>query len=45
MPNLTVRSMTKSELKMVIDWTILEGWNFGKHDMDAYYEAYPESFK
>ena len=37
--------MTRSELEMVIGWAIKEGWNFGKHDIDAYYETYPESFK
>ncbi len=42
--NLVIRTMTRAELDVAIDWAAAEGWNPGLHDADAYYAADPEGY-
>ncbi|MAK55335.1 MAG: GNAT family N-acetyltransferase [Pusillimonas sp.] len=42
--NYTVRSMTRPEIDVCIEWAAAEGWNPGLHDADAFYAADPEGF-
>lgn len=40
----TIRTMTRSELDMAVEWAASEGWNPGLHDADCFYAADPEGF-
>jgi GNAT superfamily N-acetyltransferase len=42
--NYSIRSMTRSEVDIAIDWAAQEGWNPGLHDADCYYAADPNGF-
>lgn len=42
--NYQVKTMSRSQLDMVIDWAAKEGWNPGLHDMEAYYAADRKGF-
>lgn len=35
--NYSIRSMTRPELDLCIQWAAAEGWNPGLHDADAFY--------
>ena len=39
-----IRTMTRGELDIAIEWAAAEGWNPGLHDADAYYAVDPEGF-
>lgn len=39
-----IRTMTRSEIDMCVDWARREGWNPGLHDAEAFYRADPEGF-
>lgn len=41
---LNVRNMAKDDLKLVIDWAVKEGWNPGRYEIDALYEADPNGY-
>ena len=42
--NYQVKTMSRSQHDMVIDWAAKEGWNPGLHDIDAYYAADRKGF-
>lgn len=42
--NYTIRSISRSELDIPIDWAALEGWNPGLFDADAFYASDPKGF-
>lgn len=46
MPTLTytIRTMTRAELNMAVDWAAAEGWNPGLYDADSFYAADPNGF-
>jgi GNAT superfamily N-acetyltransferase len=37
--NYSIKTMTRSELSLVMDWAAAEGWNPGLHDADCFYAA------
>ena len=39
-----VRTMTRTEVDLAVDWAALEGWNPGLHDADCFYETDPNGF-
>lgn len=39
-----MRTMSRDELSLVIDWAAREGWNPGIHDADCFYAADPRGF-
>ncbi len=39
-----IRSMTKDELSIAIDWAAQEGWNPGVDDLESFYSADPNGF-
>ncbi len=41
---LTIRNMTKDEVRTAVDWADKEGWNPGLLDAEAFYKAAPNSF-
>jgi len=41
---LTIRTMTRSEIDLAVEWAAVEGWNPGLHDADAFYAADPTGF-
>ena len=40
----TIRTMTRQEIDIAIDWAAAEGWNPGLHDADCFYAADPHGF-
>ena len=42
--NYTIKTMTRDELNLAIDWATAEGWNPGLHDADCFYAADPTGF-
>ncbi len=40
----TIRTMTRDELALVVEWAAAEGWNPGLHDVDCFYAADPSGF-
>ncbi|MBE7380584.1 MAG: GNAT family N-acetyltransferase [Leptolyngbya sp. SIO1E4] len=42
--NYTIKTMTRSELDLAIDWAASEGWNPGRYDADCFYAADPNGF-
>ena len=42
--SLTVRSMTRAEVDVLVDWAALEGWNPGLHDADIFWANDAEAF-
>ena len=42
--NLLIRSMSRSELDVLVDWAASEGWNPGKHDADIFWNTDPDGF-
>lgn len=38
------RLMTRSEIRLLIDWAAAEGWNPGLHDADTFWHTDPEGF-
>ena len=39
-----IRSMTRPEFDLALDWAAAEGWNPGLHDAAAFHAADPEGF-
>lgn len=42
--DFTIRTMTREEVGIALEWAALEGWNPGIHDADSYFRADPEGF-
>lgn len=42
--NYTIRTMTRAEVDMAIDWAEEEGWNPGLYDAGCFYAADPHGF-
>ena len=42
--HFTIKTMTKKEVELMIDWAAAEGWNPGLNDADCYFAADPEGF-
>ena len=42
--NLLVRSMTRTELDILIAWADSEGWNPGRYDADIFWDTDPDGF-
>lgn len=40
----TIRTMTRQEVDIAVDWAAAEGWNPGLHDADCFYAADPNGF-
>jgi GNAT superfamily N-acetyltransferase len=40
----TIRTMTRHEVDIAIDWAAAEGWNPGLYDADCFYAADPSGF-
>ena len=41
---ITIRTMTRQEVDIAIDWAAAEGWNPGIYDADSFYAADPNGF-
>ncbi len=39
-----IRTMTRDEIDIAVEWAALEGWNPGLYDADAFYAADPNGF-
>ncbi len=39
-----IRTMTREEIDLAVEWAALEGWNPGLHDADCLYRADPKGF-
>lgn len=44
MPNYSMRTATRDELDILIDWAAAEGWNPGLRDAEAFHAADPDGF-
>ena len=44
MNRYTIRTMSRQEVDMAVDWAAAEGWNPGWHDADCFYAADPNGF-
>ncbi len=44
MQNCNIRTMTRKEVDIAIEWAAREGWNPGLHDAESYYSADPNGF-
>lgn len=42
--NFTIKTMSRQDLEIAIEWAALEGWNPGLHDADCFYHADPKGF-
>lgn len=42
--HFTIKTMTKQEVELMIDWAAAEGWNPGLNDAECYFAADPEGF-
>jgi GNAT superfamily N-acetyltransferase len=40
----TVKTMTRKEVNLAVDWAAAEGWNPGLHDADCFHRADPGGF-
>lgn len=43
-PDYQIRTMTRAEVDIAVDWAAAEGWNPGLHDADCFYAADPDGF-
>lgn len=43
-PDYIIRTMTRHELNLAVDWAASEGWNPGLYDADCFYAADPDGF-
>lgn len=43
-PDYSIRTMTRPEVEIALDWAAAEGWNPGLHDADCFYAADPDGF-
>jgi GNAT superfamily N-acetyltransferase len=44
MPDYTIRTMTREEVDLAVEWAAAEGWNPGLNDAASYYAADPTGF-
>ncbi|MGO1118969.1 GNAT family N-acetyltransferase [Rhodovibrionaceae bacterium A322] len=44
MGDYKIRTMTRADLDIAVDWAAAEGWNPGLHDAEAFYAADPDGF-
>lgn len=44
MTELVIRTMSRDDLALVIEWAAAEGWNPGRFDLEAFLAADPEGF-
>jgi len=44
LPNYTLKTMSRKEIDIAIDWAATEGWNPGLHDADCFYAADQRGF-
>ncbi len=44
MKDYTIRTATREEIDLAVEWAAQEGWNPGLHDADCYYAADPKGF-
>ena len=44
MQNFNIRTMSRKEVNIAIEWAALEGWNPGLHDADCFYASDPNGF-
>lgn len=42
--NYTIKTMTREEVGIAIEWAVQEGWNPGWHDAACYFTADPNGF-
>ncbi len=42
--NYEIRTMSRAEVDIAVDWAALEGWNPGLHDADCFFGADPDGF-
>lgn len=42
--NYTIKTMSRKEVNIAIEWAATEGWNPGLHDADCYFTADPNGF-
>jgi hypothetical protein len=42
--NLVIRTMTRADLDLAIEWAAAEGWNPGLHDAESYFAADSEGY-
>lgn len=40
----SIRTMSRSEINLAVDWAAAEGWNPGLHDADCFHAADPNGF-
>lgn len=41
---VTIRTMTRPEVDLAVEWAAREGWNPGAHDAEPFYRADPQGF-
>ena len=44
MDKIVIRSMTRKDLDLAVEWAAAEGWNPGLHDADSFFVTDPEVF-
>lgn len=44
MPDYVMRTATRDEVDLMIDWAAAEGWNPGRHDAASFFAADPSGF-
>jgi ribosomal protein S18 acetylase RimI-like enzyme len=42
--NYEIRTMTRAEVDIALDWAAVEGWNPGLHDADCFFRTDPQGF-
>lgn len=43
-PGYTIKTMTRKEIGLAVDWAAAEGWNPGLEDAECFYRTDPEGF-
>ena len=43
-PSYQIRTMSRQEVQLAVDWAAAEGWNPGLHDAALFYAADPQGF-
>jgi ribosomal protein S18 acetylase RimI-like enzyme len=44
LPEYTIRTMSRQEIDLAVEWAAAEGWNPGLEDAECFYQADPEGF-
>lgn len=42
--NFKIRTMSRKDLDLAVDWAAREGWNPGLYDAESFYAADPQGF-